>query len=142
MRSLLAVPATNARFLEKAAQSAADAVFIDLEDAVVPDLKVDARAKAIDALARLDWGSRIVAIRVNALDTQWGARDILEAAESCPRLDAVILPKCETSGDVNAADAMLRSNARVRIIALVETAKGVVNVESIAGASPRLSAMI
>ncbi len=141
-RSLLAVPATNARFLEKAAQSAADSVFIDLEDAVVPELKLEARARAIEALGALDWGPRLVAVRVNGLETSWGARDLLEIAESCPRLDQVILPKCETPGDVHAAAALLRSNPRIRIAPLIETAKGVANVEAIAAASPRLAAMI
>lgn len=142
LRSLLAVPATNARFLEKASQSPADAIFIDLEDAVVPELKVEARAKAIEALRRLDWGRRVVAVRVNGLDTPWGARDIIELAESSARLDQVILPKCETPGDVHAAEAMLRANARIRLVPLVETAKGVASVEQIAAAGPRLSAML
>jgi malyl-CoA/(S)-citramalyl-CoA lyase len=109
MRSLLAVPATNARFLEKGAQSAADGVFIDLEDAVLPQLKVEARGKAIAALNDLDWGDRVVSVRVNDLGTPWGVRDIVELAEGAPRLDNILLPKCETAGDVHAAEAMLRA---------------------------------
>jgi malyl-CoA/(S)-citramalyl-CoA lyase len=140
-RSLLAVPATNARFLEKAAQSAADAVFIDLEDAVVRELKVEARGKAIAAINGLDWGRRIVSVRVNALDTEWGCRDVIELAEACPRLDRILLPKCETPGDVHAVSAMLGATP-VRIAALVETAKGVVNVEAIAAAGERLAAIV
>jgi malyl-CoA/(S)-citramalyl-CoA lyase len=148
-RSLLAVPATSPRFLEKGAQSGADAVFIDLEDAVVPDLKLEARARAMAALNTLDWGERIVSVRVNGFDTPWGVRDIVEVAEACPRLDRVLLPKCETAADVHAVEVMLRAAEAVskrerpiRIEALIETAKGVANVEAIAAATPRLAAMI
>jgi malyl-CoA/(S)-citramalyl-CoA lyase len=140
-RSLLAVPATSPRFLEKAAQSAADAVFIDLEDAVVPELKAQARGKAIAAINDLDWGDRILSVRVNALDTEWGCRDIVELAEACPRLDRILLPKCETPGDIHAVEAML-GRRPVRIDALIETAKGVANVEAIAASSKRLAAMV
>jgi malyl-CoA/(S)-citramalyl-CoA lyase len=149
LRSLLAVPATVARFLEKAAQSPADAIFIDLEDAVVPELKVEARAKAIAALNDLDWGERSVSVRVNGLDTPWGVSDIVEIAEAAPRLDAILLPKCESPGDVHAVEAMLRAAEKVaarerpvRIHALIETAKGVARVEAIAASGERLSAML
>ena len=140
-RSLLAVPATNHRFLEKAAQSAADAVFIDLEDAVVPELKFEARARAIAAINALDWGRRLVAVRVNALDTEWGCRDVIGLAEGCPRLDRILLPKCESPSDVHAVEAMLGKSA-ARIDALVETAMGVANVEAIAASGGRLSAIV
>jgi malyl-CoA/(S)-citramalyl-CoA lyase len=148
-RSLLAVPATSPRFLEKAAQSDADALFIDLEDAVIPALKVEARASAIAALNQLDWGTRIVSLRVNGLDTPWGCRDILEVAEACPRLDRILLPKCESPGDVHAVAVMLRAaeqatgrQRELRMEALIETARGVANVESIAQAGGRLVAMV
>ena len=148
-RSLLAVPATSRRFLEKAAQSAADAIFIDLEDAVIPELKVEARAKAIAALNELDWGRRIVSVRVNGLETPWGCRDILDLAEACPRLDRVLLPKCGSPGDVHAVSTMLRAaeqaagrQREVGMEALIETARGVANVESIAASGGRLVAMV
>lgn len=141
MRSLLAVPATNPRFLEKAAGSAADGVFIDLEDAVIPELKDEGRAKAIAAINGMDWGKRQLAVRVNDLTTPWGARDLVELAAACPRLDRVILPKCEAPGDVAAADAMLRPS-KIRLDVLIETAKGVANVEAIAASSPRLAGML
>lgn len=148
-RSLLAVPATNARFLEKAAGSAADAIFIDLEDAVVPELKMEARARAIAAINGLDWGRRIVSVRVNALDTEWGCRDVIGLAEACPRLDRILLPKCETAGDVRAVSAMLGAAEKaaqreqpVRIAALVETAKGIVNLDAIAACGGRLVAIV
>jgi malyl-CoA/(S)-citramalyl-CoA lyase len=149
LRSLLAVPATSARFLEKAAQSAADAVFIDLEDAVIPDLKVKARGNAIAALNGLDWGRRNVSLRVNGLDTPWGCRDILDVVEACPRLDNVLLPKCESAGDVHAVNVMIRSaeqaesrEREVGIMGLIETARGVANVEAIAQAGGRLNTLV
>ncbi len=148
-RSLLAVPATSPRFLEKGAQSPADAVFIDLEDAVVPDLKVDARARAIEAINGLDWGQRIVCVRVNGLTTAWGCRDLIELAERCPRLDRVLLPKCETAEDIHAVSVMLASGemaARreqpIGILAIIESAKGVANVEAIARCGGRLAGMV
>ena len=101
-RSILAVPATSPRFLEKAAQGPADAIFIDLEDAVINALKPKARAEAIAAINGLDWGGRIVAVRVNGLGTSWGCRDILDVVEACPRLDYILLPKCESPSDVHA----------------------------------------
>ena len=149
LRSLLAVPATTARFLEKAAQSPADAVFIDLEDAVIPDLKVKARGNAIVALKELDWGRRSVSVRVNGLDTPWGCRDILDVVEACPRLDNVLLPKCESAGDVHAVGVMIRSaeqaaprHRKVGIMGLIETARGVANVEAIAQGGGLLNAMV
>jgi malyl-CoA/(S)-citramalyl-CoA lyase len=147
--SLLAVPATSARFLEKAAQSSADAVFIDLEDAVIPDLKVKARANAIAALNQLDWGRRSVSVRVNGLDTPWGCRDILEVVEACPRLDNVLLPKCESPEDLRAVDVMAGSAEQaapreraVGIMGLIETARGVANVEAISQGGGRLNALV
>jgi len=123
------------------AQSAADAVFIDLEDAVVPAQKDEARAKAIAAIDTLDWGKRRLAVRVNDLTTPWGIRDLLELAESTRRLDFVILPKCESPGDVATAEGALQGSD-IRLAALVETAKGVANVEAIAAAGTRLTAVL
>lgn len=148
-RSELAVPATSLRFIEKAAQSAADAVFLDLEDAVLPALKLQARKNAIAALNEVDWGTRTVSVRVNALDTQWGWRDIIEVAEASPRLDRILLPKCESPGHVQAVELMLggieagqQRARRIGLEALIETAKGVANVEAIAAAGERLEALI
>jgi malyl-CoA/(S)-citramalyl-CoA lyase len=148
-RSLLAVPATSSRFLEKAAQGPADAIFIDLEDAVIAPLKPKARADAIVAINQLDWGQRGVAVRVNGLGTSWGCRDILDVVEACPRLDYVLLPKCESPGDVHAVEVMIRSaeqaaprERKVGIMGLIETARGVANVEAIAQTGGRLSALV
>jgi malyl-CoA/(S)-citramalyl-CoA lyase len=132
-RSLLAVPATSPRFLEKAAQGPADAIFIDLEDAVINALKPKARAEAIAAINGLDWGGRIVAVRV----------------EACPRLDYILLPKCESSSDVHAVEVMIRSaeaaasrDRKVGIMGLIETPRGVANVEAIAQAGGGLYALV
>jgi malyl-CoA/(S)-citramalyl-CoA lyase len=148
-RSLLAVPATSPRFLEKAAQGPADTVFVDLEDAVVAALKPKARADAIAALNQLDWGRRGVAVRVNGLSTSWGCRDILDVVEACPRLDYILLPKCESPSDVHAVEVMIRAaeqaaprERKVGIMGLIETARGVANVEAIAQAGSRLSALV
>ena len=108
-RSLLAVPASSPRFMEKAAQGPSDALFLDLEDAVIPALKPKARQEAITALNRLDWGRRGVAVRVNGFGTAWGCRDIIELVEACPRLDYILLPKCESAADVHAVQVMIRS---------------------------------
>ncbi len=148
LRSLLAVPATSARFLEKAAQSPADALFIDLEDAVITDLKLTARGNAIAALNQLDWGRRNVSVRVNGLDTPWGCRDILDVVEACPRLDSILLPKCDSAADVHAVEVMIRAAEQaaprersVGIMGLIESARGVANVETIAQAGGRLNTL-
>jgi malyl-CoA/(S)-citramalyl-CoA lyase len=148
-RSILAVPATSPRFLEKAAQGPADAIFIDLEDAVINALKPKARAEAIAAINGLDWGGRIVAVRVNGLGTSWGCRDILDVVEACPRLDYILLPKCESPSDVHAVEVMIRSaeaaasrDHKAGIMGLIEPPRGVANVEAIAQAGGGLHALV
>src|SRR6516162_5232023 len=148
-RSLLAVPATSPRFLEKAAQGPADAIFIDLEDAVIASLKPKARREAIAALNQLDWGSRYVAVRVNGFGTSWCCRDILDVVEACPRLDYILLPKCEEPADVHAVEVMIQSaeqaaprQREVGIMGLIETPRGVANVEAIARSGGRLRALV
>ena len=83
-RSELAVPATSTHLFVKAARSAADSIFLDLEDAVAPDRKIEARTIAIDALNQVDWGEKTMAVRVNSLGTKWALKDILEVASSLP----------------------------------------------------------
>jgi malyl-CoA/(S)-citramalyl-CoA lyase len=148
-RSLLAVPASSPRFMEKAARVPADAIFLDLEDAVIPALKPKARLDAITAINQLDWGTRGVAVRVNGFGTAWGCRDIIEVVEACPRLDYILLPKCEEAADVHAVEMMIRSSEisaprerKVGIFGLIETPRGVANVEAIARASGRLRALV
>jgi len=140
LRSLLAVPATNPRFIEKAAASAADAVFIDLEDAVVPELKAEGRAKAIAAINGIDWGSKRLAVRVNDLATPWAHDDLTRLAAEAKRLDFVIVPKMASAADVKRV-AELLGESPIGIAALVETALGVAHAEEIA-ASDRMMAML
>jgi malyl-CoA/(S)-citramalyl-CoA lyase len=148
-RCELAVPATSPRFFAKAAASAADSLFLDLEDAVAPAQKDVARAQAIQALNGLDWGRKTVAVRVNGLDTPWALQDIADVARHAPRLDLILLPKAGSAFDVRFVDQILTlieretgRSKRVGIEVLIETAKGVANVEEIAQSSERLEAMI
>ena len=148
-RSELAVPATSPQFFAKAAAGSADALFLDLEDAVAPSQKDRARAQAIEALNQVDWGNKTVAVRVNGLDTPWALQDIVEVARHAPRLDLVLLPKAGSAFDVQFVDQLLTlveretgRDKRVGIEVLIETALGVANVEQIAQASGRLEAMI
>ena len=98
-RSYLAVPAHRGRLVQSAAASAADAVFLDLEDAVPPAEKDNALAVAIDALGALDWGRKTASVRLNAIDSSSIGREVKSLA-SVPRLDAVIIPKAERPSDV------------------------------------------
>jgi malyl-CoA/(S)-citramalyl-CoA lyase len=148
-RSELAVPATRPRFFEKAAEGAADALFLDLEDAVAPGQKHEARARAIEALQQVAWGTKTVAVRVNGLDTPWALQDIADIARQAPRLDLILLPKTSSAADVRFVDQLLTlieretgREKRIGLEVLIETARGVANVEEIAQASGRLEAMI
>lgn len=148
-RSELAVPATSDQFFEKAAASDVDVIFFDLEDAIAPQRKVEARAATIRALNEIDWGSKTMAVRVNGLDTPWGYRDIVEVAEHCSRLDLILLPKAGGARDIEFVETLLcgieRAHPRpepIGIEALIETALGMTNIESIARASGRLEALI
>jgi malyl-CoA/(S)-citramalyl-CoA lyase len=148
-RSELAVPATSDHFFEKAAKSAADAVFLDLEDAVAPERKVAARKLAVQALNDIDWQAKTMSVRVNGLDSEWALKDIVEIADACPRLDMIVIPKTATASDVEFVDRILtgieapkRTGKSVGIEILIESALGLVNVDSIAAASPRLEAII
>lgn len=147
-RSELAVPATSERFFEKAARGPADSLFLDLEDAVAPARRDEARVSAVCALHEIDWGGKTVSVRVNGLSTPWAIADILAVAR-CPRLDMILLPKVETPGDVIFLDRLLTGleleKARERplgIEILIETTKGLANVEAIAASSGRLEGII
>jgi malyl-CoA/(S)-citramalyl-CoA lyase len=148
-RSELAVPATSEKFFAKAAQGPADVIFLDLEDAVAPTRKEEARENAIRGLNEIDWGRKTVAVRVNGADTPWGLRDIIEVVTRCPRLDLVLLPKVGTAFDVQFADELIGrlepergDDKRIGIEILIETTLGLANVESIAASSDRLEAII
>lgn len=148
-RSELAVPATSEHFFEKAARSDADAIFIDLEDAVWPQHKNRAREMAVAALNDVDWGDKTMSVRVNSLDTRWAWEDIIAIAKHCPRLDMVLLPKANCASDIQFVETLLRGveetvgrKSPIGIEALIETASGLSHVDAIAAASPRLEALI
>ena len=144
-RAYLAVPAHRPRMVAGAAASAADAVFLDLEDAVPPSEKRAALDGAVHALGTLDWGSKLVSVRVNAADSSSVEGELRELAV-CPRLDAVILPKAEQVDAVaKAAQSLLAAapgRARpIEIELLIETARGLINVEALAAAHPNVRAL-
>jgi malyl-CoA/(S)-citramalyl-CoA lyase len=152
-RSELAVPATNERAIEKAPTLGADVVFLDLEDAVAPADKERARANAIDALRSGErWSNGAVSVRINGLDTHWCYRDVVEVVEAAGDvLDTLLVPKVGSPSDVEFAATLLDQieqahgwePSRIGIHVLIETARGMANVESIARARPdRLEAMV
>ena len=150
-RSCLSVPGSSERFLGKGPTVAADMTFLDLEDAVAPLEKEAARAKVVDAIKNLDWGDRVLCVRVNAWDTEWTYGDVIEVVSGAgTRLDEIMLPKVNTAAEVVALDLLLTQIERVHnlpvghigIEAQIETARGLINVEEICAASPRLETII
>jgi citrate lyase subunit beta / citryl-CoA lyase len=150
-RSCLAVPGSNPRFLEKAQHLPADQVFLDLEDACAPLVKEKARHLVVEALNQGDWGGKIRVVRVNDWTTQWTYRDVITVVEGAgDRLDCLMLPKVADAGQVNALDLLLTQIekavglpvGRIGIEAQIENAAGLVNVDAIAAASPRLETII
>jgi citrate lyase beta subunit len=149
-RSYLITPASNPAMIAKAARSEADAVCIDLEDAVAPNEKEASRANVVRALRELDFGARLRLYRINGLDTPLAYRDLIEVVEAAgDRLDLVILPKANRPEDVVFVDLLLTQiearqgfqPGRIGIEAQIETALGSVNADRIA-ASPRLAGLI
>ena len=150
-RSELAVPGSNPAMFEKALTSAADYVFLDLEDAVAPADKEKARVNVIEALNRYDWRGhgKTICVRVNGIDTHYFYRDMVDVVEQAgARLDVVLVPKVGVPGDVYLTDALLtqietakKLPNRIGIDVLIETALGMANVEAIATSSKRLEAM-
>ena len=148
-RSELAVPGSNPKFLEKAASAKADVVFLDLEDAVAPDDKVPARKNIIEALNDLDWSDHTISIRINGLDTHYMYRDVVEIMEGAPgKLDLIMIPKAGTAADIYAIDMLVtqiedatKVEKRVGFELIIETALGMMNVDELAGASPRLESL-
>jgi malyl-CoA/(S)-citramalyl-CoA lyase len=147
-RSELAVPGSTPALFEKAARSAADVIFLDLEDAVAPDDKEQARRNVIAALNDIDWGGKILSVRVNGLDTHYMYRDVIDIVENCPRLDMLLIPKIGVPADVYALDMLVtqieqagKRKKKIGFEILIETALGLANVEAIAQSSRRLEAM-
>jgi len=137
--------------LAKAPTVEADMTFLDLEDAVAPKEKVPARAKVAEAIRTLDWGERVLCVRVNAWDTEWTYGDVIEVVSNAgPRLDEIMLPKVQDAAQVVALDLLLTQIEKncglpvghIGIEAQIETARGLINVEEICAASPRLETII
>jgi malyl-CoA/(S)-citramalyl-CoA lyase len=147
-RSELAVPGSNTALFEKAAKSAADVIFLDVEDAVAPDDKEQARRNIIQGLNEVHWGTKTMMVRINGLDTHYMYRDVVDIVEACPRLDMILIPKAGVAADVYAVDMLVtqietakRRTKRIGFEVLIETALGMANVEAIAQSSKRLEAM-
>jgi len=148
-RSELAVPGSNPGMMEKAAQSEADYVFLDVEDAVAPDEKEKARKNIIQALNDIDWKGKTISVRINGIDTHYMYRDVVDIVEQAGhKLDTILIPKAGVAADVYLVDAMVTQiemakglTNRIGLEALIETALGMANVEAIATSSRRLEAL-
>ncbi len=150
-RSELAVPGSNPKMFDKALTSAADYIFLDLEDAVAPDDKSAARGNIIEGLQDLDWAGhgKTMSIRINGIDTHYMYRDVVDILEQAgDRVDTILIPKVGVPADVYMVDAMVSQieqaiglEHRIGLEVLIETALGMANVEAIAQSSRRLEAM-
>ncbi len=142
-RSVLYMPGSNARALEKGRSLDADGLILDLEDAVSVGQKAEARAQVVSALAEGGYGHREILLRVNGLDTEWGPDDLKAAATA--GADAVLLPKVESAETVRKAEALLDEHGAPKELALwcmMETPRGILRAESIADATPRLAGFV
>ncbi len=149
-RSVLIVPGSNPNMIAKAAAADADAICIDLEDAVAPDAKETSRGNVVDALTTLDFGAKLRCYRINGLDTEFAYRDLIDVLEPAGHaVDIVIVPKVNGPDDIRFVDTLLsqiearqRFERPIGIEALIETAAGCINIREIAAASPRLEGLI
>jgi citrate lyase subunit beta/citryl-CoA lyase len=149
-RSQLSVPGSNEKMLQKAAASSADHVFCDLEDAVAPAAKVEARGKVCWALNNLDWGRKTRCVRINDVTTEWCHGDLIEVVEKAGNhLDTIMLTKPYTAADVIFVDRMLtqlekklKLQRRIGIEVLIEEVQALQNVEAIAACSDRMECLI
>jgi malyl-CoA/(S)-citramalyl-CoA lyase len=150
-RSELAVPGSNVRMLEKAPDLGADIIMLDLEDAVAPDDKAQARRNVIDALREQDFSRCSTSVRINGLDTHYCYRDIVDVVEQAGDcVDTILIPKVSCAGDVHLVGTLLTQieeatglERRIGISVLIETSIGMVNVDEIASACPeRMEAMV
>jgi len=150
-RSELAVPGSSPKMFEKALNSAADYIFLDLEDAVSPNDKLSARANVIKALNEINWKEKgkTISVRINSLDTHYMYRDIVELVEEAgERIDTILVPKAGTASDVYMVDCLLtqietnkKLKNKIGIECLIETALGMSNIKEIATSSDRLEAL-
>jgi len=149
-RSQLSVPGSNDKMLQKAAASAADHVFCDLEDAVAPNAKVEARGKTCWALNNLDWGKKTRCVRINDVTTEWCHGDLIEVIEKAGNsVDTIMLTKPYTAADVIFVDRMLtqlekklRLQRRIGIEVLIEEVQALQNVEAISTCSDRVECLV
>lgn len=150
-RSELTTPGSNPAMIAKAVATDADVVIIDLEDAVAPAAKVDARANVVAALTELDWGRSAWACRINSVDTEWCHDDIISVVTgSAGHLDVIVVPKVMGPRDVWFVDDLLRQlelklglePGRIGLEVLIEEARAVTEVDAIAASSPRLEALV
>ncbi|CAI8285430.1 MAG: L-malyl-CoA/beta-methylmalyl-CoA lyase [Gammaproteobacteria bacterium] len=150
-RSELAVPGSSPKMFEKALKSAADFIFLDLEDAVSPNDKITARENVIKALKEMDWrgNGKTISVRINGLDTHYMYRDVVEImCQAGEFVDTLLIPKVGVQGDVYMVDCMVNQieqerklENKVGLECLIETALGMVNIEEIAQSSKRLEAL-
>jgi malyl-CoA/(S)-citramalyl-CoA lyase len=144
-RSELAVPGSSPQFFEKAARGAADVVFLDLEDAVAPDKKEQARKNIVQGINEIEWGTKTLSVRINGLDTPYMYRDVVDVLEQAgDRLDLIMIPKVGTAADVYAVDMLVTQieqakerRKRIGFELIIETALGMANIDEIARASKR-----
>ncbi|MDO8290949.1 MAG: CoA ester lyase [Parvibaculum sp.] len=144
-RSVLYMPGSNARAMEKARDIPADALILDLEDAVAPDAKDEARTQVISAVNAGGYGKREIVIRVNGLDTPWGMADIKAAVAAKP--DAILVPKINSAEDVLRADKALSdagASASLQLWCMIETPIAILNIQAIAAkaSSTRMSVWV
>ena len=142
-RSALYMPGSNLRALEKAKTLPADVLLLDLEDAVAPDAKQDARNQVIAAVKGGGYGRRELVIRVNGLNSPWGYADLAAAAKA--GADAILIPKTESAETVRQAETVLAASGAPESLAIwcmMETPRGTLNAEAIAGASPRVACLV
>lgn len=142
-RSVLYMPGANTRALEKARSLPADALIFDLEDAVAPDAKEAARANVVAAAQSKAYGKREISIRCNGLGTPWGAADITAIAKS--GADAVLVPKVESAAEVASVVGLLDAAGAppsMAVWAMMETPKGILRAEEVAGSHPRLTLFV
>jgi citrate lyase subunit beta/citryl-CoA lyase len=150
-RTVLAVPGSSERMLDKAQGLDVDEAFLDLEDAVAPDAKDQARHNVIAALRDGNWSGKTVAVRVNDWTTTWTHRDVVDVVSAVgDRLDTLILPKAENAHHVAAIDLLLAQVesaaglevGRIGLEVQIESARGLLDIEAIATASPRVEALV
>lgn len=149
-RSELTTPGSSPKMMRKAADSDADEVMLDLEDAVAPGAKADARGKVVDAINTFDWSGKVVAVRINGLDTRYAYGDLVEVVEGAGEdIDTIIVPKIGRAADVYVVETLLEQieenvgiESSIGIEVLIEETEAVQNVDEIAASSDRLESLI